>query len=604
MSVPHGTPLLWSREGMKKLTLTFVLVAAAGTGLSLVPATSGAPSQTTSNKFWDPVLDVYSTVQRHYFKSPEYEKMQEGVIKGMLEALEDPYTEFIPNKDVAKFDKEVRGEFVGIGAEVRGTDDGFLLIVSPLDDSPAYKAGVEADDVVVAVDGVSVYNLDVDEIISKLTGEPNTPVRVTFEREGTDADIPQGAQPASIPDVEGEARGPKPGWVRFDLEIVRQRIQSATLKGLHRDGEKWDFMVDPNRKIAYVRLQQFTTTTGVELEKVCRELLEQGMRGMILDLRFNGGGALSAAIQTSDLFLSDESNLIVKTKGRTTSEERVYARADGTLPDFPLIVMVNDASASASEIVAGSLSDNGRAIVLGTRSFGKGLVQSIYRLPSGAGQLKITEAYYYLPSGRCIQREDESTEWGVDPSPGFYVPMTDAEIVQMWRVRRAEEVIRNAQASEETQKNWADPEWILSHLKDTQLSAAVKAIGTKLDTGEWVGPGENAPAGTLEMAALKKEERRYDLLAREMARSAKRMDTLRKGEPEEKPLDLIPSTEKLANGTIEVRDSEGKVISVLRITGDDLEAWLNGAPLEPEAVPVHEESSAGTTEPTPPTQEK
>jgi len=540
MSVPHGTPLLWSREGMKKLTLTFVLVAAAGTGLSLVPATSGAPSQTTSNKFWDPVLDVYSTVQRHYFKSPEYEKMQEGVIKGMLEALEDPYTEFIPNKDVAKFDKEVRGEFVGIGAEVRGTD----------------------------------------------------------------ADIPQGAQPASIPDVEGEARGPKPGWVRFDLEIVRQRIQSATLKGLHRDGEKWDFMVDPNRKIAYVRLQQFTTTTGVELEKVCRELLEQGMRGMILDLRFNGGGALSAAIQTSDLFLSDESNLIVKTKGRTTSEERVYARADGTLPDFPLIVMVNDASASASEIVAGSLSDNGRAIVLGTRSFGKGLVQSIYRLPSGAGQLKITEAYYYLPSGRCIQREDESTEWGVDPSPGFYVPMTDAEIVQMWRVRRAEEVIRNAQASEETQKNWADPEWILSHLKDTQLSAAVKAIGTKLDTGEWVGPGENAPAGTLEMAALKKEERRYDLLAREMARSAKRMDTLRKGEPEEKPLDLIPSTEKLANGTIEVRDSEGKVISVLRITGDDLEAWLNGAPLEPEAVPVHEESSAGTTEPTPPTQEK
>lgn len=589
---------------MKKLTLTVVLVAAAGIGLSVVPATSGAAEPSASYRFWDPVQEVYTTVQRHYFKGPDYEKMQEGVIKGMLDSLDDPYTEFIPTKKIAEFDKEVRGEFVGIGAEVRGTDDGFLLIVSPLDDSPAYKAGVEADDVVVAVDGKSVYNLSVDDIISKLTGDPNSKVKVTFEREGTDQDIPKGAQPASIPGPEGEARGPKPGWVRFDLEIVRQRIQTTTLKGLHRDGDKWDFMVDPTKKIAYVRLQQFTTTTGVELEKVCKDLLAQGMRGMILDLRFNGGGALSAAIQTSDLFLGDESQLIVKTKGRTTSEERVYARVDNTLPDFPLIVMVNDNSASASEIVAGSLSDNGRAIILGTRSFGKGLVQSIYRLPSGAGQIKITEAYYYLPSGRCIQREDESTEWGVDPSPGFYVPMSDSDIREMWRVRREEEVIRNGQASDESKKNWADHEWILEHLKDPQLSAAVKAIGTKLDTGEWVGPGENAPAGTLELASLKKEERKYDLLAREMARTVKRMDSLRKGEPEEKPKDLIPGSEKLANGTIEIRDAEGKVISVLRITGDDLEAWLNGAPLEPEAVPVHEESNAGTTEPTPPTQEK
>lgn len=569
-----------------------VLVAAVA-GVTSFRAASSA-DRSPSYSFWDPLQEVYITLTRRFYKDVDQEKLQEGTIKGMIETLDDPYTEFIPTKDVADFDREVRGEFVGIGAEVRGSD-GWLLIASPLDDSPAWKAGVEADDLVIAVDGKSVYNLSVDDIIDRLTGEPNTQVRVTFERVGTETDIPKGAEPPSIPGPEGEARGPKPGSVRFDLVITRQRIKAQTMKGLHRDGDKWDFMADPEKKIAYVRLTQFTATTVNELETVCRQLVDQGVRGMILDLRFNSGGALSAAIGVSDLFLGDPNEVIVKTRGRSSPEEAAYARSEGTLPDFPLIVMVNDASASASEIVAGSLKDNNRAIIVGTRSFGKGLVQSVYRLPSGAGQLKITEARYYLPSGRCIQREDDSSEWGVDPTQGFYVPMSDEEIRAMWRIRRDEEVLRAGDRTAPTDKNWTDPQWILEHLKDTQLAAAVKAIGIKLDSGEWKPTGTEAPHGTLELAAMKREEQRYNLLMREMDRVARRLDSLRKlslGE-ESKPEDLIPGDEDLTDGKVAIYDAKGQLITTLKITGPTLEAWLNGGP-----VAVDPTSAAATPKPT------
>jgi len=564
----------------RKLLATLGLVALAAGAMSLAaPATNTA--RPAHHQFFDPILDVYARINQNFFKEPDLSKMQEGIIKGMIDSLDDPYTEFIPAKDIAEFDKNIRGEFVGIGAEVRG-QDGFLLIVSPLDDSPAYKAGVEADDLVVAVDGESVFGFEVDGMISRLTGEPGTKVRVTFERQGVSDDVPRGAMPASVPGPVGEARGPKPGSVRFDLEITRQRIQTATLKGLHRHGEKWDFMADPVRKIAYVRLTQFTATTADELERTARDLLGQGMRGMILDLRFNGGGSLGAAIGVADLFLGEPDQLIVKTKGRATVEERAYARKDGTLPDFPLIVLVNSASASASEIVAGALADNNRAVVLGERTFGKGLVQAIYRMPSGAGQLKVTEAYYYLPSGRCIQREDNSAEWGVDPTAGFFVPMTNEATRQMWRVRREEEVLRSGARANGHEQNWSDPEWILEYLKDPQLSAAVRAIGAKLETGRWEPTGMDAPAGTLELAAMKTEQQRYDLLVRELARSARRLETLSSATGEtDKPADLIPGEDDLTDGHVQVFDAKGNVVARLRITGANLEAWLQGAPLEP-----------------------
>ncbi|MEM8835249.1 MAG: S41 family peptidase [Planctomycetota bacterium] len=563
-----------SRPGRVALA-AILLVAVVGVLFVRIPM---AIAERSSLYAWtEPVIDILVTIDNRFYRDPDLESLQEGAIRGMLEELDDRYTEYIPPADLADFDKAVRGEFVGIGAQVRG-EDGWLLIVSPLEDSPAFKAGIEADDLVVAVDGTSVWQWEVDEIINNLTGKPGSTVRVTIERQGDADDLPPMALPASVPGMVGEAPGPEMGTVRFDLEIVRQRILTQTIKGIHREGEDWTYMIDPDRKIGYVRVTQFTASTVPVLRESLEALLRDDMRGFILDLRFNGGGALSAAVQMADMFL--EEGVIVSTSGRTVEEDRFVARERGTLPDFPMIVMVNGQSASASEIVAGAIADNDRGKVVGERSFGKGSVQTIIPLPSGSGQLKITEANYYLPSGRLIQRTDESTRWGVDPSPGFYVPMTNEQYIEMLRIRRDEEVIRPE--GESLEGDWVNPEWILGYLKDKQLSASVRALRTKVETGEWEAVGGDVPEGTLELAALEVEERRYDLLLRELARSEERISALSSiaAEDTDESDELIPDDVELEGGTLTLRDENGRIVRELRITDDRINIWFSGAPLE------------------------
>ncbi len=558
------------------------LVLTIALGVLFVRLPLAAADRATDYALFDPIVDVHHLIGEHFFKALDEEmkrKMQEGAIDGMIKALDDPYTEYVPARDLAEFDKEIRGEYAGIGAQVN-EKDGFLLIVSPMEDSPAYRLGIEADDLVVAVDGETVYGMSVDAIVGRLTGEAGTKVVLTLQRAGDASGLPPTAKPATVAGPVGDAPGCPPGSVRFDLDIVREKIVASTVKGIHRDGDKWSYLIDPVKKIGYIRVTQFTGGTIPELESACKELVGEGMQGLILDLRFNGGGSLFAAIQMADLFLKE--GLIVSTKGRTTEEEKVYARPDETLPDFPMVVVLNQSSASASEVVSGALADNNRAVILGERSFGKGIVQTLYRLPSGTGQLKITEQYYYLPSGRCIQRTDDLAEWGVDPTPGFYVPMTNQQYREMLRIRRDEEIIRRNGDSADEAKAWSDPQWILEYLKDPQLSAAVKAVAAKLGSGEWVPTGGETPKGTLELAELKREERQYELLLRALSRTERRIQTLSEntGETTVKDQDLIPGEPPLTGGVVEIKDKDGKVVATLKITGDDLEPWLLGAPVE------------------------
>ncbi len=605
----------------RRIAAPIVLVIAIGALLARVPFAIAERASHYANM--KPITDVYGFIQNHYYQDIDYEALQNGMINGLIEALDDPYTEFIPTEAIGDFDKYVRGNFVGIGASVN-TQDNWLHIVSPLDDSPAYHAGVEADDLIITVDGLSTFQLNTNEIISRLSGEPGSVVTVTIEREGTAEDRPRAAIKPSVPaeshiihtyDIDeniitktfadrDEARkwldtfleagklheeadepeilaapAPEPGHIRFDLPIKRQRIITSTVKGIHREGDQWIFMIDPARKIGYVRVSQFTQGTVPELTRACKQLIEDGLKGLILDLRFNGGGSLDAAIKMSDLFLDD--GLIVSQKGRTTSEEHAYARNSGTLPDFPMVVVVNGASASASEIVSGALADNDRAIILGERSFGKGLVQSLYSLPNGIGQLKITEQNYYLPSGRSIQRHDDSAQWGVDPTPGFYVPMTDDNTRDMLRRRREEEVIRNELPEVCC---WDDPEWILTELIDPQLSAAVLAIRNQIETGDWIPSGNEQPEGAIERAALRVEQQRLERLLRELERSQRRIDTLASatGDPADQDVtDLFPDDTELTDGSLTISDADGNEITTLRITGETLERWLMDAPVEP-----------------------
>lgn len=498
MTEPTNQP---HRSALPALLLTMAV------GAVLVFRLPGAMNARLSDtEMSQPIVDIAHLVDRYYYRDYDRSALQLGAIQGMLSTLEDPYTEYIPPAAQEDFDRIVRGEFVGIGAQIQMSEAGWLEIISPLDDSPALIAGVQAGDVVVAVDGRSTWQRDVNRIIDELTGRPGTEVRITIERDRSAGPLPDNALEASVPgettitgreagEFGGEgsepvtAPGPIEYAVRFDLVITRDRIRAQTLRGLHRDGQDWLWMVDPEQRIAYIRISQFTQDTIQRFPLVVAGLLDQGMQGLVLDLRQNTGGSLEAAIQVSNLFLSYGD--IVSIEGRTHARQTVPAAPHGTLPDFPMAVLVDRTSASASEIVAGALSDNARAIVVGERTFGKGLVQTVVPLPAGNGQLKITEAVYYLPSGRSLHRLPESEVWGVDPTEGFAVPLTDEQFIQLWNIRREQEVLRPGHDSDDAR--WDDPQWIRERLQDPPLAVAVEAIQNRLETGAWTPPPATEP---------------------------------------------------------------------------------------------------------------
>ncbi|MEM9081974.1 MAG: S41 family peptidase [Planctomycetota bacterium] len=574
---------------MKQSKLALWVLVAAVLALA-VRLPLQANERATVYRTIDPVIDASHLVSRFYYELPDPEVLSQGAIEGMLEALEDPYTEFIPAADLQEFNKQVQGNFVGIGARVRA-QDGFVLIFTPMPDSPALKAGIQAGDIVVGVDGTSTYDMALTDVIGMLTGEPGTIVTVTIEREGQIR--PEGMGKPSVQgeiEVESGETAPavKDGHVRFDVEVTRAAIKTPTVSGIHRDDQgDWTWLVDPERRIAYVRLAQFTPGTIQELKQLHDTLTaEADLSGLILDLRFNSGGALEAAIAMSDLFLSQ--GTIVTVRGRGTGQQTVSAQPEDTLPDIPMAVLVNGDSASASEIVAGALSDNNRAVIIGERTFGKGLVQGIFPLPSGEGQLKLTQGRYYLPSGRLLQREDDSTEWGVDPTPGFYVPMTPEEYRDLQEVQFDEEVIRPVGSTTVgNEADWNDSAWILEHFKDPQLSVAVEAIRTRVLTGQWQAPS-NDEATQDEFANMSSKEitnlqRGRDALLRQLEIVEKRITALAlvSTSDADDERDLWDDAIALEGGSIQLFDADGNPVTTLRITSNTLERWLADAPVEP-----------------------
>ncbi|GJQ28304.1 MAG: hypothetical protein HBSAPP03_01880 [Phycisphaerae bacterium] len=514
-------------------------------------------------EFFDEIIDVKHLISKRYVNDVDDRVLREGAIKGMIEALNDPYTVYVPAAETRTFSKDLLGEYVGIGAQIN-IREGYLTIVSPLEDSPSFRAGLMSDDKVLEINGESTFNIGVDACIEKLMGEPGTKVTLLIERKGQ----------------------------RLTFEIERAKIKTRAVKGVRRsatDPNQWDFTVDAARGIVYIRLTQFTPGCAAEVAAALRsEGVESGgVKGLVLDLRFNPGGLLREAEDIADLFL--ESGVIVSTKGRAYPEVVRRAEKAGTLPDFPISVLVNGQSASASEVLAGALVENGRAVAVGTRSFGKGSVQQVVSLPRGGGsEVKITEQGYFLPSGRSLTRTDTTSAWGVDPTDGFYIPMSDDETVAMLEVRRAREVLTQQGQVPAEGDRWDDPEWVLSSMKDPQLAGAVHAVQGRIDAGQWPRVGAPGPqAATIAGAEITKLNEYRTRLIREMEKTERRLEALES--PEASALattkDLWDDAIELRGGQVEVRDKDGKVIAVLDITGEGLERWLLDAAVRKKSEP-------------------
>ena len=374
----------------------------------------------------------------------------------------DPFTTLVWPWDVEDFQKNMRQEFPGIGVEISKAT-GTLTVVSLLPDTPAYNSGLDADDEILAVDGEPTEDMTINCAVSKITGPKGTKVTLTVRHPGSD-------------EVE-------------DITIVRDRIVVPTIRGQRRKEEdqengQWDHFVDPINKIGYIRVTNFTETTAPNLDEVLTKLEFDGLKGLILDLRSNSGGYLSAAAEVADLFI--EEGLIVKSQPRSGwgPVNREMAHKSGTHPYYPVVVLVNRWSASASEIVAGALQDSKyeRAIVVGERSYGKGSVQTITTFPGGGSQLKYTMAYYHLPSGqrvknRYMMEKQGRKDWGIEPD--IEIELRSDEMRDMIDVQRANEVLTRADHDEEASpvKRYSLLETVES---DPQLAVALLAVKSEL----------------------------------------------------------------------------------------------------------------------------
>lgn len=396
------------------------------------------------------------------------EKDCDTAIMMMIASLNDPYTTYYDKEMLKKTESQLRGQFSGVGIQIRRdlVRDG-LLVVSPIKGSPAYKAGIRAGDLIteikrdsdpegkpLAADAprvISTKGMKTEQALEVILGKPGVPVTIVVQREGE--------------------KEPK------EFTITRGRVSVETVLGVKRDDkDDWDYMIDPTSKIAYICLTQFSPSTFKELDVALRQLQRDGIKGLVLDLRFNPGGLLQSAVLISDLFLED--GLIVSVRPRVGQPEEHHDRGAGKHTNFPIAVLVNGFSASAAEIVSACLQDYGRAVVVGERSYGKGSVQSVEEFSPTSGQIKLTTARYFPPLGRNIDKlstggkDDE--EWGVKPDKGYEVKLSREEKTELADWFRDREIIKSKDAPKpEKEKEFQDKQLgkALEYLKGQIKSA-------------------------------------------------------------------------------------------------------------------------------------
>ncbi|MDD2332109.1 MAG: S41 family peptidase [Candidatus Cloacimonetes bacterium] len=353
----------------QKLALLTILSIWILSGTLLFIAT-GAYAQTRTNN-----SDIYSQLKlfnevlmrlkQSYVTDLSDSELIEAAIKGMLDSV-DPHTNYFTPDEFSDFTTSTRGEFGGLGIQIDKKGD-YITVISPIEGTPAFRMGITAGDKIVKVDGESIVGMSTDEAIKRMRGEIGTKVTITISRPGV-------ANP-------------------LDFLIIREAIKIRSVP--------YSFVLD--NRVGYIRISQFNENTSRELREALGKVEEEGIKGLIIDLRWNPGGLLDQAIDTVNEFIGD-GKLVVETKGRMNNTNRqYYTRFSIKERNYPIVVLVNEASASASEIFAGSLQDWDKGLVMGKTTFGKGSVQQLYPLSYGYG-IKVTTSYYYIKSGRCIHK--------------------------------------------------------------------------------------------------------------------------------------------------------------------------------------------------------
>ncbi|MBN1942207.1 MAG: S41 family peptidase [Phycisphaerae bacterium] len=387
-------------------------------------------------------LDLMRTLNNVLDRSEETVNLPVEVLSvefadGFLNEL-DKFSTMIWPSEITNFNKSTMGQFTGIGVQITKERGEPLKVVSPLLDTPAMKAGIKAGDLITAVDGADTKTRSIDKLIKMIMGPPNTTVTLTIKRRG----VPE----------------------EFDVPVIRQAVNIRTVNGWRRRGDgRWDYRLLGKPDVAYVRITQFTGTTIDDVKDALRQMRDAGVRSLILDLRANPGGLLPSATDVADEFLAEGD--IVSTRGRQVPRTYKRARDSGLFLDGDLVVLVDQNSASAAEILSGALKDLKRAVIVGQRSYGKGSVQNVIPVRDDEAYLKLTTAYYYLPSNRLLHRKPGAKDWGVNPDVDVYV--TPRQMRRLLQIRRKTDLLQEF-----------DPELLRADLKrqyqaDAQLDTAL-----------------------------------------------------------------------------------------------------------------------------------
>ncbi len=371
----------------RKTFITYTLIFFLGLGLLklnvLVAATSNIDKTLDQLKV---LTEVFDYIQQNYVTEKSTKDLVYGAAHGMVRTL-DPFSQFLEPESHKEMQTETEGQFGGLGIRIEMRDD-ILTVMTPIMDTPAYRAGIVPGDRIVKIEGESTQNVNLQDAVKKLRGQPGTQVKLTIVHEG-------GKEP-------------------IELTLTREVIKIDSVRSR--------MMED---KVGYVQLIEFTAKTDVDMIRAINKMQTQGMDSLVMDLRNNPGGLLNVAVNVSKAFL-DGNKMIVYTEGRKT--DRVEYKSDAKAPfaGLPMVVLVNGGSASGSEIVAGAMQDHHRALILGTTTFGKASVQSVIPLSDGSG-LRLTTAKYYTPAGRRIQRDEKNGKGGIAPDILIDVPR-DMEI--------------------------------------------------------------------------------------------------------------------------------------------------------------------------------